>query len=106
MLLSITVPEYCSRRFRRPLRNESYKSSTTRAEAPQAVQRAGQSPAIKLEARARATPPPSKPGSSYPAVRTSSLDVDAKPIHEPSGKPITEVDLDAGKVSLQKTLII
>ncbi|KAG8527641.1 uncharacterized protein KY384_007794 [Bacidia gigantensis] len=36
-----------------------------------------------------------KAGTAYPAVRTSSVDVEAKPIHEPSGRPITEVDMDA-----------
>ncbi|KAI4262650.1 MAG: hypothetical protein L6R42_002177 [Xanthoria sp. 1 TBL-2021] len=48
------------------------------------------SPAIKLESGGKATPTPSKPGTSYPGVRTSSIDVDAKPIHGPTGKPITE----------------
>ncbi|KAI4142164.1 MAG: hypothetical protein LQ341_003281 [Variospora aurantia] len=52
------------------------------------------SPAIKVETTGKATPP-TKPGSSYPAIRTSSIDVDAKPIHGPSGKHITEVDMDA-----------
>ena len=41
-------------------------------------------------------PPPSQPGASYPAYKTSKLDVDAKPIYEPNGKPITEIDMDAG----------
>ena len=39
---------------------------------------------------------PSKPGSSYPAIKWSTVDVDAKPIHEASGKLITEIDMDAG----------
>ncbi|KAL8958976.1 MAG: hypothetical protein Q9193_004074 [Seirophora villosa] len=52
------------------------------------------SPAVKVEATGKATAP-AKPGSSYPAIRTSSIDVDAKPIHGPSGKLITEVDMDA-----------
>ncbi|KAL8954096.1 MAG: hypothetical protein Q9222_000075 [Ikaeria aurantiellina] len=34
------------------------------------------SPAVKLEASAKATPIPGKPGSSYPAVRTSTIDAD------------------------------
>ncbi|KAL9599648.1 MAG: hypothetical protein Q9179_003487 [Wetmoreana sp. 5 TL-2023] len=53
------------------------------------------SPAVKVETTGQATPTPLKSGASYPAVRTSSIDVDAKPIHGPSGKPITEVDMDA-----------
>lgn len=41
--------------------------------------------------------PPLKSGADFPPVRTSKIDVDAKPIHEATGKPITKVDLDAGK---------
>ncbi|KAL8656318.1 MAG: hypothetical protein Q9226_002704 [Calogaya cf. arnoldii] len=51
--------------------------------------------AIKLESGGKATPTLTKPGTSYPGVRTSSIDVNAKPIHGPTGKPITEVDMDA-----------
>ena len=40
---------------------------------------------------------PARSGASYPAPQTSDVDIDAKPIYEPSGKPITEVDLDSGK---------
>ncbi|KAL8669773.1 MAG: hypothetical protein Q9168_005651 [Polycauliona sp. 1 TL-2023] len=53
------------------------------------------SPAVKLEAGGKATSAVPKPGISYPGVRISSIDVDAKPIHGPTGKPITEVDMDA-----------
>ena len=72
--------------------------------------------AIKIEPRRTASPatsskslpphsvkaePPSKAGvsrlgSSYPAVKTSKLDIDAKPVYEANGKPITEIDMDAG----------
>ncbi|KAL8689546.1 MAG: hypothetical protein Q9218_004807 [Villophora microphyllina] len=52
-------------------------------------------PALKTETAGKATPTLTKPGSSYPAVKTSSIDVDAKPIHGPTGKLITEVDMDA-----------
>ncbi|KAL8904005.1 MAG: hypothetical protein Q9207_003552 [Kuettlingeria erythrocarpa] len=53
------------------------------------------SPAVKLETIGKANSTPTKPGSAYPAIRTSSIDVDAKPVHGPTGKPITEVDMDA-----------
>ncbi|KAL9597666.1 MAG: hypothetical protein Q9219_004993 [cf. Caloplaca sp. 3 TL-2023] len=53
------------------------------------------SPTVKVEAGGKVTPIPTKPGASYPAFRTSSIDVDAKPIHGPTGKPITKVDMDA-----------
>ena len=52
-------------------------------------------PAVKRESASRITPPIS--GASFPAVKTSNIDVDAKPIYEPAGKPITEVDMDVGK---------
>ena len=52
------------------------------------------SPALKTDCFEKEIP--SKPGSSYPAVKISTVDVDAKPVYEPSGKLITEVDMDAG----------
>ncbi|KAF2838943.1 hypothetical protein M501DRAFT_1004794 [Patellaria atrata CBS 101060] len=36
-----------------------------------------------------------KPGSSYPEVRTSTVDVNANPIWEQTGKPVTQLDIDA-----------
>ncbi|KAL9000133.1 MAG: hypothetical protein Q9169_001208 [Polycauliona sp. 2 TL-2023] len=60
------------------------------------------SPAVKLEAGGKATPTTSKPGSSYPGVRISSIDVDAKPIHDPTGKPITEVDMDGACIDFSE----
>lgn len=38
---------------------------------------------------------PLKPGSSYPAHHTSSVDVSANPIHPSTNKPILSTDLDA-----------
>lgn len=52
------------------------------------------SSAIKNEASAREGQ--SRPGSSFPAVKTSSIDIDAKPIYEATGKPITDIDMDTG----------
>ena len=54
--------------------------------------------AVKVETSTKATP--ARSGASYPAVKTSQLDVDAKPVYEPNGKPITEIDMDAGRVAL------
>ena len=58
------------------------------------------SPALKTETSAKATPPRS--GASYPAIKTSKIDVDAKPIYEPNGKPITEINMDTGAVTLSR----
>ena len=52
------------------------------------------SPAIRVDPQGKPSEP-QRPGSSYPAIRSSTIDIEAKPIHEPSGKPITEVDMDA-----------
>ena len=58
----------------------------------------GRSPGIKTELPGKETP--TRSGASYPEVKTSSLDVDAKPIYEPNGKPITDIDMDAGMFTL------
>ena len=38
-----------------------------------------------------------KPGSEFPEVHASNVDVDADPIYEPVGKPIIELDFDTGQ---------
>ena len=53
-----------------------------------------ESPAVKIEAPMKDIS--DRPGSSYPPVKTSTVDVDAKPIHQPTNKSITDVDMDAG----------
>lgn len=35
-----------------------------------------------------------KPGTDYPAIHTSTIDVNANPVHPVTGKPITSTDLD------------
>lgn len=67
--------------------------------ADQAPVRRG-SPAVKAEASVKERGALSKPGSSYPAVKTSALDVDANPVYEPHGKPIIEIDMDSGALSI------
>jgi pre-mRNA 3'-end-processing factor FIP1 len=34
----------------------------------------------------------------HPAVATSTLNINDKPIYSPAGKPITEVNIDTGKL--------
>jgi pre-mRNA 3'-end-processing factor FIP1 len=51
-------------------------------------------PAIKKETTAKSTPPVS--GADLPGISTSKINVDAKPIYEPAGKPITQVNIDEG----------
>ncbi|GES66810.1 Cpn10-domain-containing protein [Aspergillus terreus] len=38
---------------------------------------------------------PQKPGSSYPPVHASTIDVNGNPVHPATGKPIMSTDLDA-----------
>jgi pre-mRNA 3'-end-processing factor FIP1 len=49
-------------------------------------------PAIKKESTPKGSLPIS--GADLPAIATSKIDVDAKPIYEPAGKPITQVVID------------
>jgi pre-mRNA 3'-end-processing factor FIP1 len=35
-------------------------------------------------------------GADLPGISTSKIDVNAKPIYEPAGKPITQVNIDEG----------
>jgi len=48
-------------------------------------------PAVKKETPAKGS---SVSGADLPGVATSKIDVDAKPIYEPAGKPITQVSID------------
>ncbi|KAL8892726.1 MAG: hypothetical protein Q9192_005577 [Flavoplaca navasiana] len=76
-------------------RINAIKGPSGRAPSTSGEVKPPRSPAVKSESGGKATPSLSKLGSSYPGVRTSSIDVDAKPIHGPTGKAITEVDMDA-----------
>jgi pre-mRNA 3'-end-processing factor FIP1 len=51
-------------------------------------------PAVKKETPAKGTPQVS--GADLPGISTSKIDVNAKPIYEPAGKPITQVNIDEG----------
>lgn len=37
-------------------------------------------------------------GADLPGVSTSKIDIDAKPVYEPAGKRITQVNIDEGKL--------
>lgn len=37
-------------------------------------------------------------GADLPGISTSKIDVNAKPIYEPVGKPITQVNIDEGEL--------
>ena len=71
------------------------KTSPARAATPDVFNKSLQSPAPGHEALAK--PPSSRSGATYPAIKISKIDVEARPIYEPNGKPITEIDMDAGR---------
>ena len=62
-------------------------SETPKAETPRMSSAA---PATKPAAAAA----PQKPGSAYPAQHTSTIDVNANPVHPTTGKPLLSTDLD------------
>ena len=80
------------------------------AVAPKPAQQPSQpqeSKAIKIEAppqpsttTARATSAtapqlPAQPGTAYPAIKSSTIDVNGDPVYPPAGKPISQLNMDA-----------
>jgi pre-mRNA 3'-end-processing factor FIP1 len=55
-------------------------------------------PTTKKEASTKGTAHAS--GADLPGIATSKIDVNAKPIYEPAGKPITQVNIDEGTLHL------
>jgi hypothetical protein len=91
--LSITFVAYAPRQPRyNEIRNIPQRTSTSDVTA--------KLPPVKKEkeaaTKAAATPPVS--GADLPGLAISKIDVDAKPIYEPAGKPITQVNIDEGNL--------
>lgn len=84
-----------SKRQRAANFNTSFKSDASRT-APADTAKGQQAQPTGGRPGSTAPAAPSKPGSAYPEVRTSNIDVNANPIYEPAGKPVTELDIDAG----------
>ncbi|KAI9801826.1 MAG: hypothetical protein M1825_003199 [Sarcosagium campestre] len=83
------------------IRNLPARTSST--DIPSKAPPPAPSAAIKVENPARTSAPtPPKSGADYPEVRTSKIDVDAVPIFEPAGKPVTELDIDEDLKELEK----
>jgi pre-mRNA 3'-end-processing factor FIP1 len=87
--------------------------------APKPTQQQPQeSKAIKIEPPSQATSAPAQApkavpggtvaqlstaaGTSYPAQRTSTVDVNSNPVYPPQGKPLLQVDMDADLAEEQK----
>lgn len=72
------------------------KQAPARIATPDVANKALPSPAPRHEPLTK--PPSSRSGATYPAVKISKIDIEARPTYEPNGKPITEIDMDAGIV--------
>ena len=83
---------------------ESKPPTLSKSERRGSVDPVASATPVKAESTVRETRETSvRAGSTYPAIKASDIDVNDKPIHEPSGKPITEVDIDAGRTSIPAT---
>lgn len=51
---------------------------------------------MKASAVKKETPARGVTTSGLPGISTSKIDVDAKPLYKPAGKPITQVNIDDG----------
>ncbi|KAL1971378.1 hypothetical protein VTN77DRAFT_331 [Rasamsonia byssochlamydoides] len=79
------------------LRNEPQRSASVDSAA--AAKPSTPSVPTKVEGTSPSVAPakpaaPSKPGSAYPPVHTSTIDVNANPVHPVTGKPLLSTDLD------------
>lgn len=71
-------------------------SAISKSATPSATPRLDAAAPVPGAAAAAAARPPAplKPGSSYPAIHTSTIDVNANPVHPTTGKPIMASDMD------------
>ncbi|KAL9613898.1 MAG: hypothetical protein Q9167_001576 [Letrouitia subvulpina] len=67
----------------------------TQSASTEVGSRSVRSSGVKGESTGKTTPTLMKSGAQYPPVKSSTVDLDAKPIYAPNGKPITEIDMDA-----------
>lgn len=66
----------------------SHTKSTTEADE--------KAPAVKTEKVKKDSETPAISGAELPGLATSKIDVNAKPMYEPAGKPITQINIDEG----------
>ncbi|EQL34839.1 hypothetical protein BDFG_03285 [Blastomyces dermatitidis ATCC 26199] len=81
------------------LRNESLRPSSVEATSAPKPSTPSIAPKVETPALPHATAAkpvaPQKPGSAYPAQHTSTIDINANPVHPTTNKPILSTDLDA-----------
>lgn len=71
-----------------PIPTGSHNKITAEAEA--------KSPTLKSEKPKKPSDTQAVPGAELPGLATSKIDVNAKPMYEPAGKPITQINIDEG----------
>lgn len=70
-------------------------AAISKSETPSATPRLDVATPLPGTTAAAARPAvPLKPGSSYPAIHTSTIDINANPVHPMTGKPIMATDMD------------
>lgn len=75
-------------------RPKSTDTIVSKSATPSATPRADTSPTpVTVPASVKPTVP-QKPGSAYPAVHASTIDVNENPVHPATGKPILSTDMD------------
>ncbi|KAG5298757.1 pre-mRNA polyadenylation factor fip1 [Histoplasma capsulatum G186AR] len=81
------------------LRKESLRPSSTEATSTPKVSAPSIAPKVETATIPNAITAkptvPQKPGSAYPAQHTSTIDINANPVHPTTSKPILSTDLDA-----------
>ncbi|KAL2849543.1 Fip1 motif-domain-containing protein [Aspergillus pseudoustus] len=87
----VSHPRHTSLRAESSQRPTSADSSSIqKQQTPSSTQKVDTSTSIPSGTR----PTSQKPGSAYPAVHVSSIDVHANPVHPTTGKPIMLTDMD------------
>lgn len=80
-----------------PSSQHPQESKAIKIEAPPQSSTPSQRPAAAAAIATGGTVPtiPSQPGTAYPALKTSTIDVNGDPVYPPVGKPVSQIDIDA-----------
>ncbi|KAJ5811368.1 hypothetical protein N7474_007669 [Penicillium riverlandense] len=89
----VSHPRHASLR-QEPQRPSSADSLVSKSATPSAAPRQGSHTPVPATATIAKPTTPQKPGSAYPAIHTSTIDVNGNPVHPTTGKPIMSSDMD------------
>ncbi|KAJ5388766.1 hypothetical protein N7509_011307 [Penicillium cosmopolitanum] len=88
-------PRHASLRQEPQRPSSADSSAVSKSGTPSATPRLDASTPVTAPAAAATKPTaPQKPGSAYPAIHTSTIDVNGNPVHPTTGKPIMATDMD------------